>query len=497
MTGFRRGLVLVTIGNYAAIAISFGTSIMLARTLGAQRFGQLALLMTASYLLSMLAANWSLTGLVHFAAREFGVRGVLADSLWARSVVLLPVLAAAVVCVWRLSDLLAAYLGVARWGVWVVFGHFVSVATLNTSCAVLQASGQGARYGVALFLEKALALVILLGVRAVGSLDAVAVIACYSVSAVGVALWGFGSVGRKALFPVHVGRGPVVAMWRFCLPLIFGTWVGLLGTQWIDYVMIRRYLPLAELGLYSLSYQVAGVVQQVTIIMSTLLLPLFSVMIAEGGEDRLRRIVNRGIPYWLLSFSGFLGLLLAAADWVIRIFFGSAFAGAVPSLAVLMLATIALATFNSLAPLLTAAGATWTITAVVGVSAGVNVGMNLALIPRFGIIGAAVATALAYAVSAGMILIAVGSRFGLPVARYALFVVPVAAVYLCRVTVQGVGFYPAAAVALGLAIWGVVRAFRLFDYSDLALLDSVTLPKWVRGVLRLLFTLRGGRVEPL
>jgi O-antigen/teichoic acid export membrane protein len=255
--------------------------------------------------------------------------------------------------------------------------------------------------------------------------------------------------------------------------------------------MIRRYLPLAELGLYALAYQVAGVVQQVTVIMSTLLLPLFSVMIAEDAEDSLRRIVSRAIPYWLLGFSVFLGLLLAATDWVIRLFFGAAFAGAVPPLAVLMLATIALAIFSSLTPLLTAVGATWTITAVVVVSAGVNVGMNLVLIPRLGIIGAAVATALAYALAAGMILIAVRKRFGLAVARYALFMIPVSAVYLCRVKVQGVGFYPAAAVALGLAIWGLVRAFRLFDRSDLPLLDSATLPKWIRGVLRRLFTLGG------
>jgi O-antigen/teichoic acid export membrane protein len=234
----------------------------------------------------------------------------------------------------------------------------------------------------------------------------------------------------------------------------------------------------------------------VTVIMSTLLLPFFSVMIAEGGEDRLRRIVSRARPYWLLGLSGFLGLLLAAAGWVIRLVFGSAFAGAVPLLAVLMLATIAAAIFSSLAPLLTAAGAMWTITAVAAMSAGVNVGMNLVLIPRFGITGAAAATALAYAVAGGMILIAVGKRFGLPVVRYALFVAPVAAMYVCRATVQGAWFYPAAAGALGLALGGVVKAFRLFDRADLALLDSDTLPKWVREALQWLFTLRRECVEP-
>lgn len=103
---------------------------------------------------------------------------------------------------------------------------------------------------------------------------------------------------------------------------IAGTWAGLLGSQWIDYVVIRQFLPLAELGRYSLAYQMAGGVQQLTIIVGTLLLPRYSAMLARGDESRARLVVERAVPYWLLGFSLLLGVLVAASEPLVPLLLG-------------------------------------------------------------------------------------------------------------------------------------------------------------------------------
>lgn len=494
MKRFISGFMSVAMGNYAAIVLSLGVNVVLARVLGTQQFGRLALLIMASQVLAFFVANWTLTGLVHFGAQEFAARGTVAETFWARIWLLLPWLGVGLVVVSLFNGWLAQYLNVPGWGVWSVFGHFVLVSAFSTASAILQATNRMARYGAALFLDKALTLAILLVLPIVLPLDALRALICIALSALTVSAWMLWSAGRSAFAPIQLTRRQYVALWRFSLPLIATTWLGLFGTQWIDYVMIKNYLSLSELGQYSLSYQIAGVVQQVTIIASTLLLPRYSIMVGTGQSDELRQIMGRIVPYWLLGFSAFLGIFLASVGVVIPIVFGREFTGSVPPLALLIVATVALVIFNTFTPLLTAHGATWAITGICLLSASVNLGMNLALIPRFGIIGAAAATVVAYAVSGGLVLIVVQARLRVQVGRYALFASPVVAVYLWSTLTEGVPFYMGATALLGTTVVGLIRVFRLFEQSDLSLFSDVDLPPWVRMGLLKMFSLRGGLV---
>lgn len=492
MTRFATGFLSVAGGNYGAIALSFAINLVLTRALGTQEFGRLALLIMGSQILAFAVANWTLTALVHFGAQEFAVRGSVGRTFWSRVCVLLPWTAAAAGIAVVLNPWLAGYLGVPRWGVWLVFLHFLLTATLNTAGAVLQAIGRLERYGAALFFDKALTLAVILVVLPARSLDALTALACYTLSALVVSGWVFGSVAWRAVTPPAPTYAGCLTMWKFSLPLIASTWVGLFGTQWVDYVFIKHYLPLSELGRYSLSYQLAGVVQQITIVASTLLLPRFSTMLALGREAELRRLVTRAVPYWLLALSAFLGVVLAGAGVLVPVVFGPGFVGSVPPLALLIVATIALAMFNTFTPLLTAQGATWTISGICLLSAAVNVVMNVTLIPRFGITGAAGASVIAYAVSAGLVLAAVQVRLHAASTRYGLFAAPVVAVYVCSVLIEGVAFFVAAAAALAVTAFALVRTFRLFEPSDIALFSDVDLPPWLRSGLSKVFSLRGG-----
>ncbi len=492
MRRFFPGFVSVAAGNYVAIILSFGLNVVLTRSLGAHEFGRLALLMMASQVLALFASNWTLTSVVHFGAREFGERGSVARTFWSRMTLVMPWIAAAAVAMWLLQAPLASYLEIPGWGVHLVFVHFLLTTVFTTAGAVLQAMGRMERYGLMLVVDRAVALLVVLVALQLRSLGALGVLACYVAGETIAAVVAFAAIGRRTLAPVAVRGGDLSAMWSFSLPLIASNWIGVFGTQWLDYAIIRRYLPLAELGRYSLAYQVAGVVQQLTIIASTLLLPQFSVLVRTGRERTIRNIVERMVPYWLLAFSAFLGVVLAVVRIAVPALFGEAFADSVPPLSLLLVAAAALAVFNSFTPLLMAHGATWLITGVCLVSAAVNVALNLALIPRFGITGAAAATAVAYGVSAALVLAATRRRLVTPLGRYAALTAPALAVYLCSTAVDGALFYLVAAVALSGAVLALVRMFGLFERSDLTLMAEVGMPAWVRSGLLKVFSLRGG-----
>src|SRR5262249_37309672 len=82
-------------GNYGAMALSLGINAILTRRLGVEQFGRLALLLTTSQVMALVTANWTQTGLVRFGAREYSATGTVSQTLWARTGVVAPWIAAA------------------------------------------------------------------------------------------------------------------------------------------------------------------------------------------------------------------------------------------------------------------------------------------------------------------------------------------------------------------------------------------------------------------
>ena len=87
-------------------------------------------------------------------------------------------------------------------------------------------------------------------------------------------------------------------------------------------------------------------------------------------------------------------LFAVVGEWLLVTLFGSEFGGAYWPLLILGLGQLANAGFGATAMLLNMTGFERDVTRVVAIAAGLNVGLNLALIPFFGVIGAAVATSV-------------------------------------------------------------------------------------------------------
>jgi O-antigen/teichoic acid export membrane protein len=329
---------------------------------------------------------------------------------------------------------------------------------------------------VCLFLDKTVMLVSIAILPAAWVASPLTVLGCYAASSLSVATWGFSRVGFRALRPVLPSRDVYRAMVLFSFPLLLSSWAGLLGTNWFDLVILKRYVPISSIGVYSLATQLAGVVQQITIIFSTLLLPHLSVMVAEGQEARIRTFVERLLPYWLLGTSVLFGLIVLGARMGLVLVFGRAFGGAAPALAALMAATSALALFNACAPLVTAYGSTWALTAIFLLSAATNVVFDFALIPSFGVVGSAIATVLAYATSAMLVLVFVQKRLGGRVLRLGWFCAPVLVACICFWMLDGIWFYAGTSVATAGCVLALISWFRLFRNDDVVFLKELHLP---------------------
>jgi O-antigen/teichoic acid export membrane protein len=457
-----KNLLVVGAGNYAAMAMSLAINGLLTRQLGADRYGHLALLLTASQMLALVAVNWTQTALVRFGAQEFAETGTVAGTFWTRIWIAIPWICGAAAVMALARGPIAAYLLIPAWALMLVLAQFVAAFMLATVGAVFQARGEMPRYGAMLFLDKALtAGVLIVGMVAGLKLVPLNVLAMYAASSTAVAIWGLTSTGGASLLPIRFDRAAYVKVFAFSFPLLFSSWVGVFGTNWFDLLIIKTYRPLSEVGLYSLGAVLAGVVQQITIVFSTLLLPKLSVMVAGGELEKIRAFIDRVLPYWFLITGMLFSGVLLSAHLVVPLVFGRAFAPAASVVAVLMVATCALALFNAFSPLVSAFGATWAITGIALASGVVNVVMDFMLIPSHGIQGAAFATVLAYGTSAVLVLAYVQRRLQHKVFRLAWLFTPVLVVCVLYLLFEPFHFYLFAPPAAAICAFWLMHHFQL------------------------------------
>ena len=172
-------------------------------------------------------------------------------------------------------------------------------------------------------------------------------------------------------------------------PIWLGTLVGLVYFK-VDVLIVRALAGNAVLGAYSAAYKVfEAVLAFPTVVMAAAFAPL-----VRAHADPRRRSRGEILVGALLLGLGALigGVLYFGAGRLVALMFGPGFDRAVPSLQILAAAVPVTFLNTGLIPFLIARGLEWRTVVVSAPLLVMNVGLNLALIPRWGGPGAAFAT---------------------------------------------------------------------------------------------------------
>ena len=186
-------------------------------------------------------------------------------------------------------------------------------------------------------------------------------------------------------------------MLKFGLPLLPA------GVAWFIFDISDRYFLLhlssnTELGLYSLAAKFAMIVQFL------LLMPLQRVYfasyypLAKNDPENARYILGRFFTYFCLA-GGFVGLgVIFLSEPLIKIMADKAFWASYNVVPLLAGSAVLLGIVHTLNAGINITGKTKYLPLIVGPVAIVNIGLNIALIPKFGMMGAGYATFISYIV---------------------------------------------------------------------------------------------------
>ena len=203
---------------------------------------------------------------------------------------------------------------------------------------------------------------------------------------------------RRYQLGLQFDRGLFRRMNAFGLPLVPAA-LALWAINFIDRIFIAQYKGQTEVGVYSVAVRISSAIVFLMIAFQ-LAWPAFAYSIED---DREARRTYAFVLTYLLVLCSWLSLALGLlAPWLVRVLAPKPeFHRAGEAVALLAFAATAYAGYSVLAIGSGRARKTRLNWVISGTAALVNIGLNVALIPPYGMIGAAIATLAAYVVLFG------------------------------------------------------------------------------------------------
>ena len=183
--------------------------------------------------------------------------------------------------------------------------------------------------------------------------------------------------------------------------------------QYTDLVMIGLFLPSETVGLYRVAAQASLCVGFGLLAVNLVVSPQFARYHAMGDRAGLQHITTQSARLVLMLTVPVTVLFLLVAEPIVTLVFGDAYGGGGTALAVLAMGQLANAAFGSVVFLLNMTGHEGDTLKGLFIAVIANALLNLALIPSFGINGAAAATAVTLVLWNVLLWRAVRMRLGI------------------------------------------------------------------------------------
>ena len=178
------------------------------------------------------------------------------------------------------------------------------------------------------------------------------------------------------------------------LLLIDGSFVVLRQT---DTLMIGMMVGTSSVGIYAAALKTSAWVNFVLLAVNSIAAPMFAALYVEGDRANLQRLAAT-VARWMFPLALVVSVgLMVFADPILGLF-GAEFGAAKPAMLWLIGGQLVNVGAGSVGYLLTMTGHQNQCAIAVGCSAVLNFGLNLVLIPQFGLLGAAIATAICMSV---------------------------------------------------------------------------------------------------
>ncbi len=387
--------VLGLIGSrFALVVFGLGTGIITARLLGPHDRG----LFTVLLLLPQTLVNFAKMGVAQANVYYIRRRGAAVATVASNSLVLCVVISGLLLLTcWLAGDwFLAPFTkGADRAAIWLALALVPFVMIESYFLSVLQAVEEFTAYNMQSiykavfgFVGIAVALLALHGRLWAALLSQVTVIAAAN-------LWLLYQVWRVAHFSwrwdARVGRDTLA----FGLKSYLQTLAAHLHYR-IDLYLIAYFLNPAQVAFYSIAVNMTNPILQIPDAVGTVIFPKLAGSSVASAQARTAMTCRHTIFVTAVAAV----VYAAIGSQVLTLAYGAQYAPAIPPMLMMLPGIIMISLYQILTRNFTSQNRQQVNIVAASVALGVNTTLNLILIPRFGIVGAAASTAVSYSLAA-------------------------------------------------------------------------------------------------
>jgi O-antigen/teichoic acid export membrane protein len=172
--------------------------------------------------------------------------------------------------------------------------------------------------------------------------------------------------------------------------------IGFLLISSMDTLLLTYFRTLEEVGLYNGVLPIVSIILYIPYAISSVITPMSSELFAKKRMDTLRMVAEKMTRFTLVALIPLVGLTITYPEFILAWFFGSAFAAAAGALVILSIGIIFYALSQiSMSIIFASIGPKKNILIYL-YGAVANLILNILLVPKYGIIGAAIATSISY-----------------------------------------------------------------------------------------------------
>ena len=474
-------------GQLGSMALNIFILSITARVLQPAGYGILMLFLMVVSLISMLIINWPNAAILRFGKEEFLKTGKIAEVFWARMVILAVSLAVSIVLIFIFGDRITGYIGIGRNGLLILVPYILLNTVYEMIPYTMQATGNMKTYGFLPVFEKSATLFFLLLVFfKIIPASVMTILVCTMAGQVVMVAVAFSKIKPDLLRPVRF----LAERARQILGYSWSLSIGAASTfivRWIDIVIIKIFMPVSSVGLYSISYK--GMTFISAMIMSTvgLTFPLITSLRTTERKDLIVRYLDELIPQGVLVWSVFLSFVISVSGLFIPLFLGESYRQSVTPF---MILAVAIA-FNSIACFYSGIVGSFDLikeSVLISIFLSIfNLLGDVLLIPRIGLNGAAITKVVSIAATNILYIPMINRQgsFGARKDRYSVNIWAMPALVTLIGCVFLKAWYLQIAVFAGVTVLFLVlaRAAGVFKEKTSEIINFIEMPLMIKNAI--------------
>lgn len=402
----------ILIGTQIGGAVfSFATVWIATRLYGTEGYGNIVAIIAGSQAIQLFT-NWSNVALARYGVEEFVETGSIKKTFWSRTTIVGPnliliVSTAPLWIYWLLALLHLPNVAIP----FIIFHFIVSIVWLHFQQA-LQAAKLPRLQGILIFIERVIILLLIIVFGYLFKLSWLYSFYAFIIAALLMSIIAWWKCRHLISWNIAINKAWTQKLLAFSVPLIPYSITGFFCTNYLDAFFITKYLSKKELGIYSVGYQINGLVLQFLILVGTLLMPMFVTLRSNGQEKYINKYLEEVLPWLMLIWGAFIPFFAIFTGFLIPVLFGSQFSGLNIVIWVFMMGTtFTIASIIGYSPFATAASAVYISFPLALTTAATNLVGDFILIPKWGLVGSAWATSFSSIVAMLSIVFLIQRKF--------------------------------------------------------------------------------------